>query len=954
MRRWSPAEPLEALSTGTLPSADTLAEPTIVEVMFLYTPQTVIGAGSVAKIQRQVTESVEEMNYRLTNSRVNVQIRPIFIGEIAYTESGDIVTDLQRLAGYEGAFARAGVLRTDYKADIVCLVTELENQGIGGYAWDIPPLRGNAATAFTAVRRQALGRSMVLAHEMGHLFGCAHDREHAGDLNDPWFDQRRPYFFGYRLVVEGVTYVDVMGYDPGISLPYYSNPRQDLDGVPLGIPEGTAGASDISRTINETAPYVAAYRTAQSRVEFTAANYRADETAPSAKLHLKRTGNLSTAVRVSLTIDASSTAREGIDYLRPAIMTVQFQANQAEATFEIPLVKDATPEPTRTIRLSLGAPSPSTHGIGWQGETVVYIDDAPPIVAFSGEPVVVQETNGVVEIQADSVEMTGAAAIAPPVTVWRLEGGSAVAGKDFVAATGQLTYTVEGIPAGQRFVAAPIRIALLEDSEPEPDKTLRLVFEGATNLAGGTPIIYGPVTNEIRIVDNDRLGSILRVPGAGLNPEAGLNLAVRHDGKMMVWGGFDKLRGIERTGIALLNADGTVDENFKPPVLRAGHRQIERLPRAGVQTVKFLADGKMLLAGFFARVNGQARTTLVRLNPNGTLDETFGAGLNFDGEVADIAVQPDGKYVVGGSFEKINGERRAFVARLHSDGTVDDTFKPNGGAASSWTVIILAVTLQPDGKILIGGYLEQYDGATALNVARLNSDGALDTAFKLKSASGPVSRIELQADGKIMLAGLFDTLGARNSRKLGRVLADGSNDTTFRAPQPNAEVREVICLPDGRLLVTGAFTRIANADRRFIALLNADGSLNTQFDLGAGPDEMMGAGSLVAHAASIHANGTLYLSGRFESISGLAAKSIAAMKIGPSGSAITRTWLTPAGELSLRGRMFPGPHKIEGTTTFNEWAEASQFVAEGFGTEGETKLPVMAGHRFFRFKSMSE
>jgi uncharacterized delta-60 repeat protein len=944
-----PSSSFRPLALAKLPAADTLPEPVVIEAMFLYTPQAREGAGSEAKVRQAIFESIEHTNFIFTNSQVNVRIEPIYIGEIAYTESGDMDTDLRRLTNGEGALNRAVALRSAYKADIVCLVAEHNNNGFAGMAW-LSSETGNAAYGFTVVLRQRIGKhSYLLAHEFGHLLGCAHDREHAGDLNDAWYKAARPYIFGHRFVVDGVTYVDAMGYPPGVRLPSFSNPRMDLDGVAMGVAVGDL-PSDISRTINETAPYVAAYLTAASRIQFDASEYRVNKISTNITLKLRRSGDLNTSVRVPLTVDPQSTARAGIDFIRPGVMTVQFATNQAEAVFEIPLVQHDVPEPAKTLLLSLGLPSPNSHGIGWQGTTRVYIDDIPPVVRFSGEPLAVLEQNGTIEIQPEPIEQLDT--LEAPRVTWRIESDTALAGKHYVAATGELTYTRETIPGGVRLIPHPIAIQLLDDLEPEADKVLRVVFDTAPRLVGDRQVNYLQVTNEVRIVDNDRIGSILRVPGVGLNLElnapayagdTGLNVAVRHDGKMLLLGGFDQLRGIERTAMALLNADGSVDESFQPPILLSGHRAIERLERADIRMIRFLPDSKMLVSGTFARVNGKPSGSLIRLKEDGTLDETFGKGLSFDGSVSASEILPDGKYVIGGRFKHVNGERRSFLVRLHPDGTVDESFQPKGGPTSSLVVDVISMALQPGGQLLIGGFFEKYDGEPALNVARIDPNGTLDRSFKLKNASGRINHIAPQADGRIILAGAFERLGSRNSPKIARIHPDGSADLSFVSPRPNGEVYSCTALPDGRLVVQGGFTRIGNSSRRFVAVLNANGTLNTEFDLGAGPGAVPGF--------SIHDDGTIYLSGDFEKVSNVAAPNLVAVKLGPPGTAISRAWINEQREFVLRPYLFPGSYKVEAGSDLSGWAEVDNFTAEWPGQAGDIKLPLNRAHEFFRIRS---
>ncbi|MBX3734713.1 MAG: hypothetical protein KF791_19225 [Verrucomicrobiae bacterium] len=925
---------------GELPPADTLPEPTVVEVMFLYTPQAVVGEGNEEGIRQRILESVDEMNYRLTNSLINVRIHPVFIGLYNTSETGDLPRDLSRLANGTAGMERVSQLRNDHKADLVVLITELENQGFAGQAWDLTPPHGNQATGFSVIRRIAMGKgSPFLAHELGHLLGCDHDREHATlPLDAPFYAARKPYIFGHRLEVEGVTYIDVMSYEPGIFVPYYGNPRLQLDGVPLGVPAGAERPSDGARTINETAPYVALYRTARSRIGFAAPRFVAAEQDGSVTVRLVRTGDLDTSTLVTVTFDATSPAKAGQDYTRPASVLVSFATNQATAELVIPLIQDDVAEGEETLRLGLTSVQ-GDHGIAGQGTTEVVILDAstPPAysqIEFPDGPLAVTESVAEARVRVNFAGPLGDGELVLP---YRTVDGTATAGTDYQPVSGTLTH-----PAGE--TSWEIAVPILPQPAAGPDRSFF--------------VVVGTRTNTVRILDGQRVGALLGNPGLQLDPDGDLNARIRGDGKLLVWGSFSRLGGHERTGIAQLNADGTVDESFQPPEILLGHRRLAGLgaalvsfnANAKIASVGVQPDGKLLLVGSFSRVNGQPRTTLVRLQPDGRVDESFGPGLRFDGAVISLVIQPDGRIVVGGTFERINGERRPFIARLLPDGSVDPSFQPNGGPTSDWTVIIQTFALQADGKILLGGFFKQVDGKPMLNLARLNPDGTFDPTFKLRTgAAGPVWRIRQQPDGKIVVGGVFDTLGGRASKKLARLNADGSNDLTFRPPNPNADVNDFVCLPDGRLLVSGSFTTIASQDRRFLTLLNADGTLDSSFDLGTGPDRFLGREvGLDSEATALLADGTLYLSGPFQRVNGLHAPSLVRLNLGPLTPALRDLKLAATQLAATVHGLAGGVYPVEASADLEHWEQAGEVRLEGYDTRTQFTAPTGEGSRFFR------
>jgi uncharacterized delta-60 repeat protein len=790
------------------------------------------------------------------------------------------------------------------------------------------------------VRRILLGRGfLVLAHEIGHLLGCAHDREHAGDVNSAYYKARRPYIFGHRFQVEGVTYTDLMTYEPGIPLPHFSNPRIQWEGAALGVEATQANPADGARTINETAPYVARYREALSRIEFTSGQFIGSEDGGSVTVRLKRTGDVNTSTRVNVLFDSTGSAQSGVDYTRPSSTSIDFATNQIAAEFVIPILPDELVEGAETIRLRLSTVQ-GAHGIGRQGATEVLILDAgvPEIHAaleFPDGPIAVSESAREVRVK---VAVPAEHMTAPVSIPYRTEDSTATAGTDYEAVSGFISFT-----SGDRI--REILIPVLNQPGAGPDRIFRL--------------IAGVKTNEVRIVDEQRQGSIVGNPGATLKPDGSLNAAIRHDGKLLVWGDFARLGGMSHSGIALLNQDGTADDSFRAPDFLLGHRYIERAgnpsENASLRAVQPLPDGRFVVAGEFSRINGQARQSLARIQANGALDESFGQGLTFDGGLLAVAVQTDGRILIGGSFEHINGTRRPFIARLNSDGTVDESFKPNGGPTSDWTVIIAAIALQPDGKILIGGYFKQVDGKPLLNLARLNADGTLDSSFKLRNgASGPVWCIRLQADGRIVVGGVFDTVDGRNSRRLARLNQDGSIDSTFRPPNPNADVREVVCLPDGRLLISGYFTRVANQNRRFVALLKSDGSLDGDFNLGMGPDDRLGIPApqyIPSSATPIHADGSLYLAGSFQRFNGLEAPNLIRLRFGDLPPRLGPVRATQ-GDLHTMVHGLPGGnYAVEASTDWDQWRPVGEVRLNGYDRASSLTAPATRDFQVFRLRT---
>jgi uncharacterized delta-60 repeat protein len=211
--------------------------------------------------------------------------------------------------------------------------------------------------------------------------------------------------------------------------------------------------------------------------------------------------------------------------------------------------------------------------------------------------------------------------------------------------------------------------------------------------------------------------------------------------------------------------------------------------------------------------------------PSDENDSTF-ANPVVNGTVKAIALQPDGKVVIGGSFTSVSSTTRNSIARLNSDGTLDTSFNPDADGE------VACIVVQPDGKIVLGGSFNSVGGITRHLIARVGSDGTLDTAFNPDAGTtGQVMALALQADRQILIAGSFTTLGGSGGdghSMLARVDATGTVDATFTPGVPDV-VRCVALDHDGRILIGGSFLTVAGESHPRIARLLASGSVDSGF-----------------------------------------------------------------------------------------------------------------------------
>ncbi len=321
-------------------------------------------------------------------------------------------------------------------------------------------------------------------------------------------------------------------------------------------------------------------------------------------------------------------------------------------------------------------------------------------------------------------------------------------------------------------------------------------------------------------------------------------------------------------------------------------------------------DGKLIVGGSFSQLNGTPCNDLGRFNPNGSLDTGFAPGVS--GEVFALVLQPDGKILVGGSFNKLGGggsgvTLRQNIARLNADGSIDTTFDPGADG------LVTSLALQPDGKIVVGGGFTKLGGggsgiALRRNIGRLNADGSIDSGFN-PGADSAVSTLALQPDGKILVGGFFLTLSGGARQFIGRLEANGSLDSTFD-PGANSGVLGLLVQADGRILVIGGFTTLGGGTlRRFMGRLYADGSIDAAFD--PGPNH-------VVTSVALQANGQIVMGGFFTILGGGGAGSTSRnflARLHPDGGVDAS--FNPGADISVSALVVQPDGKIVVTGAFN-------------------------------------
>lgn len=274
-----------------------------------------------------------------------------------------------------------------------------------------------------------------------------------------------------------------------------------------------------------------------------------------------------------------------------------------------------------------------------------------------------------------------------------------------------------------------------------PDGGLDLTFGGASGWGGDIRDIAALPDGRTLIASTggNRIGRCNAngsrdLTFSGVYPNAALSgLFVCPNGKILIHGGFSgvtNVPGVQCAGLARLLPDGSFDSSFDTTGL---------LSAGGMASQCALqSDGAIIVV-----VNG---TKIVRLDPNGARDMTFGSNGEavFNQTINALAVQADDKILAAGAFSAftIGGQTTSShcLARLSADGTIDPSFDIGsafetlvttfGGGGFTFSQRVAAIALQPDGRIIVAGQLLNFDGIPVPSVVRLLPSGDIDLSFQ--------------------------------------------------------------------------------------------------------------------------------------------------------------------------------------------------------------------------------
>jgi len=295
--------------------------------------------------------------------------------------------------------------------------------------------------------------------------------------------------------------------------------------------------------------------------------------------------------------------------------------------------------------------------------------------------------------------------------------------------------------------------------------TLNPAFPITISQPNWNPTIDGNIVNIGGMVCLKTDGSLSKRDGGDVGFEdraiSGVPLQVYaikllNDDSVLVGGHFTHYDNVESPYLAKIDSDGVIDEGFATNVLSLGLSD-------SVSTIAIDSNGKILIGGTFSEA-------IKRLNSDGSVDSSFEPGTGFTGNtfqqngVFSILPLSNGQILAGHSSKYYNGTQcNNGLVRLNSDGSLDESYAANLYNSNTNIGTVTSIAQQENGKVIVGGYFNLADGSSANEIFRLNSDGSKDESFNSVFGFTPAgynwgpatNDIKLDSVGNIYVAGSF-------------------------------------------------------------------------------------------------------------------------------------------------------------------------------------------------------
>jgi uncharacterized delta-60 repeat protein len=634
-----------------------------------------------------------------------------------------------------------------------------------------------------------------------------------------------------------------------------------------------------------------------------------------ATIKVIREGDLSFPVTVTVT-SANGTATSPADYIAGTNQIV-FTPGESAKTVSIPIIDDNLGEGDETVLLHLTTSGGSALP-GLANATLIIEDNDfhPGFLTFTNATALVSETNGLVNFE---IRRTSGSQ-GPATVMVDTQSGTATEGVDYIGFHGTVSFA-----DGQ--VSALVPVQIIDDTLVEATETFTINLSSATGGAlGSNPILT------VGIADNDLGPGSLDTtfdPGAGSDGPI-YSMALQPDGKIAIGGEFANYDGTNATRVARVTAQGHLDPNFS----------VGEGPSATVYSVALTDQGALTIGGAFRTFDSQDFLYLARVTTNGFLDASMSGSAGLNAPVLALSRQADSKMLVGGQFTSPSSH----LGRILVSGQFDVSFNPAPGADDA----VLDLGQTTDGKIIVGGQFTHVGGQPRGHVARVLADGRIDLSFDTSIGADNTVRAALPlADGSVLIGGDFTHVNGLPASYLARLNSDGSLDTTFGSGAPDGPVYALAIYPNGRIVAVGSFTTAGGQPRKGLVRLDSSGALDSAFDVAINIDGPV-------YDVAIQPDGKILIAGAFAHVNGFPRMNIARLN-GARDIVITSVAISGTDLVITFDTEIGVNYDIQATSDLGNpgsWTTIGTVSSSGASTQAT--IPMSAGYQFFRLKPSAQ
>jgi uncharacterized delta-60 repeat protein len=349
------------------------------------------------------------------------------------------------------------------------------------------------------------------------------------------------------------------------------------------------------------------------------------------------------------------------------------------------------------------------------------------------------------------------------------------------------------------------------------------------------------------------------------------DIKIQSDGKILAVGDFTTYSGSSRNRIVRTEISGAIDTTFNVGTGLGN----------AAYNVHIQSDGKIITAGAFNSYSGSSNNFIVRINSNGTKDTSFTIGTGFNTNVNISSLQPDGKIIAAGAFTTYSGSSNNYIVRINSDGTKDNTFNVGTGLdAAGWGAgLNNSISYDSQNNVYLASDNVTYSGSSIPRIWKLKPDGTLDTTYNAGAGLNRLAVANLVSGSRVYTAGTFTNYKAEGATGIAMVSDSATLSSSFNPGIGfNNDVWAMTKQSTGRIIVGGAFTNYSGSSRIRIIGLNSNGTVDSGFNVGSA-----GAGNIV-YALSTQTDDKIIVGGAFTTYSGSSTSTTRLMRLNSNGS----------------------------------------------------------------------